>query len=458
MYIWGYHMSKITSIPIESKLIKSLMLNENKDFRLGLLDRFLDLFRSIPKRVILQQFNDLVERFSDKDNPQMTFAYRFFIIREMLDDTDKFRMSISGTKIAPDTYKLSYDLFLDDKKIQLLEEVVDQNNLNNAKSCWGEFSVHESQQNAIDHDLNRIKDLTLSTPYHVISLLDKNIFNSTSKGCNKLYQDCCQFGLLQIPNKIADRELAPEDYIDNLSQNIPEIQRYVSTQRKLAEQSIPELNNSEYVYAIVPSYDTNEVNVSTLQDMFKKDNVPPLSFSECKSIVRQLIDVTRVFYKNNISHGDLHMGNIQVIRENFQTIPNYSESLSEGKKVYIRTFDFGRLQKESAFKNNKNRDIDYLFFRQGDGALETLVRNVIIPKDSEKYQKHYPIHHLIDRFNTKKINIASHIKSMGEVFTSQLSKITDPNEVDCAFNKVANDLLDFMDRCYEQDCSDTCIA
>lgn len=411
--------------------------------QVNLWDKFLDLFRSVPKAAVLSQLYDIVDNLDDKDYPNRTLAYRFHLLRNMMDDSEKFRMSICGKKMPDGKYLLTYNLILDNKKYQIVSETVNHAHLENAKACWGEFPVYELESTSLLADLHNIEQLTLSVPEPVLSLIDSEIFTSDTHGCNKKYQHCARFGMLQIPAEKAEKELKPEHYIDQLSQQHTEIQRYVSPQRRLAHEKTPRLRDDKHTYALVCAYNPNEVKTTTLQDVLKdRDN--PLSLSERKNIARQIVDFLRISYKNNFSHGDLHTGNIQFIRENppAEITPH---NRGAERKGYIRIFDFGRLEKDSDFIKNKNRDIDYLFSREGDGFLETLARNKIISKDSAKYQKHYPLHHLLEGVNLKGIDCLSHLDNIGSSLKKALSFAVTEDDVDLAFANAASEILCIMD-------------
>lgn len=435
----------------EAQLINALTMKEHdKATQIGLLDRFLDLFRKTTKKEVLEQLYEISNSHNERANLQTTIAYRLFAIRSLLDTSDQCRMAVSAKEEPGGNIQVNYNIALDDKMITLLDETVDRATFQKVSACWGGVYTCVELPDSKVHarDLDDIKINTLSTPEPVLPLLDQAVFSATTGGCNKQYVACPQFGLLQIPSAKSEQELRPESYIADISQRVSEIQRYVSPQKQLAQQRIPGLKSPDYVYAIVDAYNPHVIKPGTLMEAVQ-DTEKPLSFGQLKSICMQLIDAMRIFYKYRLSHGDLHMGNIQILRQS--PLPaTSSENAGENEdKVYLRLFDFGRLKCNEQFDDCRTRDIDYLFCRKGDSPLETLARNHLMPERSAGYQKHYPLHTLMNMFNTNNINVTMYLQNIGEKLSQDLSSVeVSSSVVDQAFESALNKTLQLAEFVY----------
>lgn len=118
------------------------------------------------------------------------------------------------------------------------------------------------------------------------------------------------------------------------------------------------------------------------QDPEKPDQHP--TEAELISAIHQMMKIHEYLYLNNITHGDMHMGNIKVIRN------------SDG--VLLKAFDFGKaeIKKTTFFKNQRSPsrdDLRYLINKRAvSGRLETFKRNTWRKEDHEDQAKHYPLH------------------------------------------------------------------
>jgi len=107
---------------------------------------------------------------------------------------------------------------------------------------------------------------------------------------------------------------------------------------------------------------------------------------ECEliSCIHQVIKIHEYLYLNKITHGDMHMGNIKVIR--------YDQG------VLLKAFDFGKAEIKSATKWKAQRspsrdDLRYLIEKTAvSGHIETFKRNTWRKENDPSQLKHYPLH------------------------------------------------------------------
>jgi hypothetical protein len=124
-----------------------------------------------------------------------------------------------------------------------------------------------------------------------------------------------------------------------------------------------------------------------------KPDQHPTEF-ELVSCIHQLIKIHEYLYINKITHGDMHMGNIKVIRNK--------------SGVLLKTFDFGKAEvKSTTFFGRTERspsrdDLKYLINKTAvSGRFETFKRNTWRSEDHIDQAKHYPLHKLCNLLSKK---------------------------------------------------------
>jgi len=132
----------------------------------------------------------------------------------------------------------------------------------------------------------------------------------------------------------------------------------------------------------------------TLENFVREDRHAPTQ-AELVSAIHQIVAIHSFLYLKRIKHGDMHMGNIKVIR------------VDQG--VLLKAFDFGKAKVKSLEKNYTRDDLRYLLFKKAIGSSSGVL-NFFETKsranrgeEHEKQLKHYPLHkiskYLIDNFD-----------------------------------------------------------
>jgi len=120
---------------------------------------------------------------------------------------------------------------------------------------------------------------------------------------------------------------------------------------------------------------------------------------ELVSCVHQIIKIHEYLYLNKITHGDMHMGNIKVIRN------------KDG--VLLKAFDFGKANKinnkiyrKMDAKNYTRADLKYLLEKKAvSGFYETIKRNTIRSQNDTRQLKHYPLHKVCMALSFRYFNV-----------------------------------------------------
>ena len=177
-----------------------------------------------------------------------------------------------------------------------------------------------------------------------------------------------------------------------------DLTRYISTQRRIDPP--PGLDSSK-TYAEVDIYDRAKVSGGELDTQIGK-----LSPSEASSVLMQVVDMSRVFYNNDVSHRDLHMHNLMVYKPVGEVESN----------ITLKAIDFGKSKIGSDIKfEDKLTDIKYLFHKQATSSLETWKRNSWRDQDSPQQIKHYPLHKLMAQCEGGELSGDRYDKTIGKI-------------------------------------------
>lgn len=221
--------------------------------------------------------------------------------------------------------------------------------------------------------------------------------------------------------------------------NQQELARYISTQRRIPT---PEGLDTNKVYAEVDIYDRTQVSGGELDTQ-----ISSLSPREANSVLMQVVDMSRVFYKNDVSHRDLHMHNLMVYKPVDQVDSN----------ITLKAIDFGKSKIGSDIKfEDKLTDIKYLFHKQATSALETLKRNNWRDPQSPQQMKHYPLHKLMAQCEGSALHGNQYDEVIGKIgdqlitHLKEAETIQDPKQktiaIDYAFDTAMHDLGAVTDR------------
>jgi len=139
-----------------------------------------------------------------------------------------------------------------------------------------------------------------------------------------------------------------------------------------------------------------------------------------KSLALQIIDAARFAYRHDVTHNDMHMHNLLV-------------HTSRDNPPVLKMIDFGK----SNLSNSRNKfsDIRYLFKKEAQGKLESIKRNYVRNNNSEKQQKHYPLHKLALLIHpTKENEINIFLEKQGNELEAKLKHVRTEQDIDDAFN------------------------
>jgi hypothetical protein len=137
----------------------------------------------------------------------------------------------------------------------------------------------------------------------------------------------------------------------------------------------------------------------TLESFIGSDQHNP-SASELVSAIHQVIKIHEFLYLKKIKHGDMHMGNIKVIR------------VDEG--ILVKAFDFGKAKIKAPEKNYTRDDLRYLILKKAIGSSSGVVNHFETKsrekrgEDHDRQLKHYPLHKitkfLIQHYDLPQVN------------------------------------------------------
>lgn len=188
-------------------------------------------------------------------------------------------------------------------------------------------------------------------------------------------------GVLCAEKKVAG-EFEKEGLVKDLATKQAGLQRYVSTQQRVDADDVPEVLNSDRVYATVTMYNPAKVYSCEMDELIAGRALTP---GQLRGLARQFTEMLKQFYLAGLTHGDLHMHNLVV-----RWIPGED---GRADQTLLQAIDFGK----SKCKRSRD-DIQYAFERKAEHALETIKRNVLRSEGNLAQQKHYPLHKLLGQW------------------------------------------------------------
>jgi hypothetical protein len=158
------------------------------------------------------------------------------------------------------------------------------------------------------------------------------------------------------------------------------------------------------------------------------------SEAELVSCIHQIVKIHEFLYLCKVVHGDMHMGNIKVIRT--------------PESVLLKAFDFGKSKVKSLEKNYTRTDLRYLLLKKAvSGSFETFKRNTWRSSTSKEMTKHYPLHKasslLIKTFHPSsfpEMLIDSKIQEYGSQLLDNLESIR-LNKINVAEQNIDREIL-----------------
>ncbi len=228
-------------------------------------------------------------------------------------------------------------------------------------------------------------------------------------------------GILRAQDESGSRDFTHEARLGEYASDKDDLKHFISLQKSIP---VPEGLSDRYTYARVPCYD-NQVISTELDHELKK-----LQPHESELIALQLVDMLHVFYKNQVSHRDMHMHNLMIRRIND----------SDSQKILLQAFDFGKSKFDNAFPDNAFTDINYIFNKQACNYAETVKRNHLRDPASEKQQKHYPLHKLLSQGGFPEKEVSAYLADIGVKLVNDLKNAPSPQTVDTAFKDASDEV------------------
>jgi hypothetical protein len=215
-------------------------------------------------------------------------------------------------------------------------------------------------------------------------------------------------GLLRAEDSTGEKDFLKESQVNDLASKRAEVRRYVSTQRPLTDAQAtqlsaqgltgpkdkqpklgPQVSYTKKSYATFNRYKSPPVEQGELDKTAKN-----LSPNQTRSVLRQAVDMQRVFYKNRVAHNDLHGHNLMTYKN--KKDPN---------NITLKAIDFGK-SKVNADVDECRANLKYMFKRTAIGTGDSIRRGarenwdekgVFIDVDKAAVEKHYPLHRLLAR-------------------------------------------------------------
>lgn len=191
-------------------------------------------------------------------------------------------------------------------------------------------------------------------------------------------------GLLRAEDATGRSDFAREQAMHDLAHEggREELNRYVSTQRRL--EHIPGNLDARGAYAVFDTYDKTKVDSGELDK-----TLTTLQPDQARSVMRQTVDMLRVFYQNDVSHRDLHMHNLMVYQDK-----------GDPSRITLKAIDFGKSEIGAHLSQSKKfDDLRYMFNKEaigfGDSMRRTLRESRMNSADRVAVGKHYPLHQLL---------------------------------------------------------------
>jgi hypothetical protein len=236
-----------------------------------------------------------------------------------------------------------------------------------------------------------------------------------------------ELGILKAKTLVAKQDFQIESQLGFYSAKKDKLREVISLQEAYE-------NNT---YASYQVYDKDKIKTHELNNYL--NSTKELSLKRKKDLACNIIDIAKIMYMNNVSHGDLHMDNLII-----------HEKVGGGPKgpIHVQAIDFGRSSFGDKFKTHEYDDIQYLFGKKGHGFCETTARNNFVPfmagLGHEKSQgiqaKHSPLHKII-KHNTKIGSTRAPLQEIGRDLIFKLKTAGDnENAVKEAFEE-AKDLV-----------------
>ncbi|MNJ28770.1 hypothetical protein D3C77_233170 [compost metagenome] len=245
-------------------------------------------------------------------------------------------------------------------------------------------------------------------------------------GVNKQFAP--RAGVLKSCNRTGNEDFKREGELRAYAENFPAMASYLSTQEEI---KAPQGVDPNFQYAKVVLYN-EDVSSSELGG-----GLAQLSESQVKSVSVQLVDMLKEFYLGKLSHLDLHMNNLIVHKRN------------RDDAVFLRAIDFGHAKFGDGFNGESYKDIDYVFNRLARSQLETLSRNYLRRADSEKMQKHYPLHKLLQQAGAQPEVVARTLSAIGNLLKADLQIAGDAQDrVSQAFARASASVQMALDNAY----------
>lgn len=396
-------LNNTSALTLSSARISKLLSSngEQEATKMGLWDKFKDLFRPQSKAAALGQLYRAME-----DSGLSGFA-RFDLLARLALPENKalFTVQIKPHESDPNKHTIQYCIDatpIKSDEINDYEKEVICARMGKAVST----ELFDEKITSIDH-------YKIDTSDAIERLSDGSF---SGGGVNKKFN--AETGVLRAETPVGVEDFDREHRVTEHQKDYPELGSYVSTQRKI---DCPRNLSDKYAYAVVDVFDKTHVESAEMDNCLDS-----LNRDQAKMLLVQLVDMARVLYKNKVAHRDLHMHNLVV------------HKLVDTQSVHLKAIDFGRVKMGSSFESRKFEDINYLFSKKGVTALETFGRNVLAPRGSEVDKKHYPIHKLCNKFNERDVDLDPVLAKIGAQLTDELKQAgEDGDAVDLAFQQAS---------------------
>lgn len=367
---------------------------------MGLWDKFKDLFRADKKQDALNALFTLV----DCQGPARSFhAFNALARMATPDNRTLFTIAVEPNQ---DGGKISYSINGQVVKAEQVSPEAREMILAHLGAPLDARQVKAQASSLEDHRLDAAPGMA--------SLVDDDF---GAGGVHKRFH--AGTGVLQARDDVGRADFVREGELETYAASRPDLQHYVSMQQTI---DAPQGVNPSFAYARVAQYDPQRI-VSRELDA----SLAGLSPEQARSLAAQLVDMARTFYGNQVSHRDLHMQNLLVHRR------------TEDGAVFLKAIDFGRARFDSEFEAERFNDIDYLFNREGCSLAETVGRNYLAGKDSAVARKHYPLHKLLECFNTRGADVTETLSGIGRMLKADLQAAGPEDEprIDRAFERAS---------------------
>jgi hypothetical protein len=367
---------------------------------MGWWDTFKDLFRSEKKQDALNALFKLL----DSQGPARSFhAFNQLARMATPDNRTLFTVAVEPDR---DGGKVSYSI---NGQVVKTEQVSPEAREMMLAQLGAPLDARQvtAQASSLDDDLQDVAP-------GILYLLDSDF---AAGGVHKRFH--AETGVLQARDAVGRADFVREGELEAYAQARPDLAHYLSTQQPIVA---PPGVSDTYAYARVAQYDPQRIVSRELDACL--DTLTP---DQARSLIAQLVDMTRTFYCNQVSHRDLHMQNLLVHRR-----------VDDGA-VFLKAIDFGRTCFGAEFDAERFNDIDYLFNREGCSLAETVGRNYLAGKDSAVARKHYPLHKILACFNPRGAEVTETLAAIGRALKADLQAAgpVDEARIDQAFERAS---------------------